>query len=48
MPILVNLIGGRKALAQGHYDFKMFGVFCNVVSIGKCIAAVVVLLISGV
>ena len=34
-PVLVSLLGGRKALAMGAYDFKAFGVFCNVVTIGK-------------
>lgn len=35
MPILVSLLGGRKSLKQGHYDFGVFGVICNVVSICK-------------
>jgi hypothetical protein len=35
MPILVSFLGGRKALKQGHYDFGIFGVICNVVSICK-------------
>lgn len=33
MPIIVSLIGGRKHLAAGEYDFGVFGVFCNVVAI---------------
>lgn len=35
MPIIVSLMGGRKHLAAGEYDFGIFGVFCNVVAIGK-------------
>lgn len=35
MPIVVSLMGGRKHLAAGEYDFGAFGVFCNVVAIGK-------------
>lgn len=35
MPILVSLLTGRKSLSQGHYDFGIFGIICNVVSIGK-------------
>lgn len=35
MPILVSLLTGRKSLAQGHYDFGIFGVICNCVAIGK-------------
>ena len=34
-PVLVSLLGGRKHLKMGHYDFKGFGVFCNVVTIGE-------------
>ncbi|KAJ9659490.1 hypothetical protein H2198_003065 [Neophaeococcomyces mojaviensis] len=33
MPVIASLIGGRKHLKQGHYDFGAFGIFCNVVSI---------------
>lgn len=35
MPVIASLIGGRKHLKQGHYDFGAFGIFCNVVSIGE-------------
>lgn len=34
MPVFVSLITGRKSLKNGHYDFGVFGVFCNVVAIG--------------
>jgi amino acid transporter len=34
-PIIVSLLGGRKSLSMGAYDFKAFGIFCNVVTIGK-------------
>ena len=34
-PVVVSLLGGRKSLAMGSYDFKAFGVFCNVVTIGE-------------
>ncbi|KEF63234.1 uncharacterized protein A1O9_01211 [Exophiala aquamarina CBS 119918] len=37
MPILVSLLGGRKALKQGHYDFGAAGVFCNIVAICWCL-----------
>jgi len=35
MPIFASLITGRKSLKAGAYDFGVFGVFCNVVAIGK-------------
>jgi len=35
MPIVVSLVTGRKSLKDGHWDFGAFGVFCNVVAIGK-------------
>lgn len=35
IPIFVSLLGGRKHLAEGQYDFGAFGVFCNVVAIGQ-------------
>jgi len=37
MPILVSFLGGRKSLKQGHYDFGIFGVICNVVAILWCL-----------
>ena len=33
MPIVVSLLGGRKALKAGVYDFGAFGYFCNVVAV---------------
>ncbi|KAK5268117.1 hypothetical protein LTR99_003050 [Exophiala xenobiotica] len=33
IPIAISLFTGRKTLKQGHYDFGMFGIFCNIVSI---------------
>ncbi|KAF3902522.1 hypothetical protein ABW21_db0204684 [Orbilia brochopaga] len=33
VPIAVSLVGGRKHLKDGAYDFGVFGVVCNVVSI---------------
>ncbi|KAK6354807.1 hypothetical protein TWF696_003940 [Orbilia brochopaga] len=33
VPIAVSLIGGRKHLKAGVYDFGVFGVVCNVISI---------------
>lgn len=35
MPIVCSVIGGRKALAAGEYDFGVFGLFCNIVAIGE-------------
>ena len=35
MPIIMNLVTGRKALKAGEYDFGVFGIFCNVVAIRK-------------
>ena len=40
MPIAVSLLGGRKALKNGVYDFGAFGIFCNVVSIGKSLRSI--------
>jgi amino acid transporter len=34
-PVIVSLLGGRKNLSQGAYDFGLFGVFCNIVTIGE-------------
>lgn len=36
-PVLASLLTGRKCLKMGAYDFKGFGYFCNVVTIGKSI-----------
>jgi amino acid transporter len=33
MPIIASLMGGRKALKQGAWDFGAFGLFCNIVAI---------------
>lgn len=35
VPIIVSVMGGRKALKNGVYDFGAFGLFCNIVSIGE-------------
>jgi len=35
MPIFISLITGRKSLKDGHYDFGVFGIFCNVVACRK-------------
>ena len=35
MPIVCSLATGRKSLKDGAYDFGVFGVFCNVVAMGK-------------
>lgn len=35
MPIFVSLVTGRKSLKAGAYDFGAFGIFCNIVSVGK-------------
>ncbi|KAK6349075.1 hypothetical protein TWF730_009834 [Orbilia blumenaviensis] len=40
VPIAVNLLGGRKHLSAGVYDFGAFGVFCNCVAIGWSLLAV--------
>ncbi|KAK6508386.1 hypothetical protein TWF506_010479 [Arthrobotrys conoides] len=40
VPIAVSLIGGRKHLAAGVYDFGIFGVVCNCVAIGWSLLAV--------
>ena len=34
-PVLANLLTGRKCLKMGVYDFKAFGYFCNVVTVGE-------------
>lgn len=34
MPIVVSLLGGRKHLSEGTWEFGMLGIFCNVVTIG--------------
>jgi amino acid transporter len=35
MPISVSLLGGRKHLKEGSWDFGTIGVVCNVIAIGK-------------
>jgi amino acid transporter len=34
-PIVVSLLGGRKHLKMGAWNFGAFGVFCNCVTIGE-------------
>lgn len=34
-PVVVSLLGGRKSLKLGAYDFGVFGMFCNIVTIGE-------------
>lgn len=34
-PIVVSLLGGRKHLKMGSWNFGAFGVFCNIVTIGE-------------
>lgn len=34
MPIVASLLGGRKHLSAGSWDFGVIGVICNVISIG--------------
>lgn len=36
MPIAVNLFTGRKHLKAGAWNFGIFGLICNVISVGKC------------
>lgn len=35
IPIIVSLFTGRKKLKGARYNFGVFGIFCNVVAIGK-------------
>ena len=36
IPIAVNLFTGRKHLKAGAWDFGVFGMVCNIVSVGMC------------
>jgi amino acid transporter len=35
MPIAVSLFGGRTHISRGEFDMGVFGLICNIVSIGK-------------
>jgi amino acid transporter len=42
IPIAVNLFTGRKHLNGAPWNFGIFGLICNVISVGKCIQNLVV------
>lgn len=39
-PIVVSLLGGRRGLKNGIYNFGIFGTICNVVAIGMFLSRI--------